>query len=208
MEIYSLKPNTSGHCALNSRSFEFRSATGLTSGVANTIESLEKLGFAVQHAHLDLAGKEIKSILDKNTKESGDYFNKNSCSFCLVIPRSFTENNQALSVNNKPENFTSLISNSKFFFIQACRDVEAVPFKLEYKASDETRSLPDFGIISSLRSRIIPEEADLVIHYATVEKRMNNQIDSSFIKSICHVLDNHSLTVKIETDELGSIQNG
>jgi hypothetical protein len=215
MEAYPVKPNRNGHIGfaviLNNYQFypQEKIRRGSEVDVQNITTSLTKLGFKVK-AYIDLTAAKMKETMEIFAKQ-GD-FNDFSCFVCVIMSHGDAQSqicgvddNSVHLINDliAPLNYCqNLIGKPKLFFVNACRGGnQAVPVA----EPDSMRHVRDLDEIDALLKRKFPSDADLLIHYATVENHVSfrdTQLGSYFIQSLCHVLDTFAMMENVELAHL------
>jgi hypothetical protein len=201
MEMYPLKPNRDGHIGfamiINNYAFKPKPRLGSDVDVRDITASLAKLGFFVDKACLDLTADQMKEKMEWYADKT---YQNYSCFACVIMSHGDNQskiygvdNETVHLIDDLIEPFkecTSLGGKPKLFFVNASRGQSRTSLIDEadtMRARDETDG--------TVLARPIPKEADILIHFATVENNVsmiNPTMSSYFIQSLCFVLENHA----------------
>jgi Leucine-rich repeat (LRR) protein len=209
MSVYDIKKNPDGHIGyaiiINNYSFvnpitrRPEPRKGSEIDVLNIIKSLQNVNIYTREPFVDKTATEMKEIMSQFARQ-GDFSNY-SCFICVIMSHG-SENHQILGVDSQPAHLlndlvgpfkecVSLQGKPKLFFVNACRG-EHTPTTFEV-VERENGTLLDVDTIDALmRKRRVPNEADILIHYSSVESYYsyrNTSRGSYFIESVCHELN-------------------
>jgi hypothetical protein len=217
LSTYTIKKNKQGHigCALiiNNYSFKSKPRLGSDVDVRSVKKTLENINIDVREPHVDLSAAEMKDLMQRYAKKCD--FSDYSCFMCFIMSHGLS-NSRIFGVDDRAVHLINdiveplkgcltLLGKPKLFFVQACRG-EHQPHNVEVVEEDNASGgLLGIDTIDAMLHRRIPTEADILIHYSTVEKYVayrNKSNGSFFVESLCHVLDEHALSCNAEINQL------